>query len=196
MSKVQWKPGNMIYPLPAVMVSCGTKPEEYNIITISWTGTINTDPAMCYISVRKERFSHNIIKNSGEFVINLTTTKLAFATDWCGVKSGKDFNKFKEMKLTPEKASIIKTPLITESPVNIECKVTQIIELGSHDMFIAKIVAVNAEEKLIDKKTGAFNLRQAEPITYTHGNYYELGEKIGKFGFSVRKKKRKIKKIQ
>ena len=193
MSKVEWKPGNMVYPLPAVMVSCGTKPEDYNIITISWTGTINTNPPMCYISVRKERHSHKIIKDAGEFVINLTTKKLAFATDWCGVKSGKDYNKFKEMKLTPEKSSKIDTPQIAESPISIECKVTQIIELGSHDMFMAEIVAVNAEEKLIDKKTGSFNLRQAEPITYTHGNYYELGEKIGRFGYSV-KKKRKEKK--
>ena len=189
MSKVEWKPGNMVYPLPAVMVSCGTKPEDYNIITISWTGTINTNPPMCYISVRKERHSHKIIKDAGEFVINLTTKKLAFATDWCGVKSGKDHNKFKEMKLTPEKSSKISTPQIAESPISIECKVTQIIELGSHDMFIAEVVAVNAEEKLIDKKTGSFNLRQAEPITYTHGNYYELGEKIGRFGYSVKKKR-------
>jgi len=189
MSKVEWKPGNMVYPLPAVMVSCGTKPEDYNIITISWTGTINTNPPMCYISVRKERHSHKIIKDAGEFVINLTTKKLAFATDWCGVKSGKDHNKFKEMKLTPEKSSKISTPQVAESPISIECKVTQIIELGSHDMFIAEVVAVNAEEKLIDKKTGSFNLRQAEPITYTHGNYYELGEKIGRFGYSVKKKR-------
>jgi len=189
MSKIEWKPGNMVYPLPAVMVSCGTKPEDYNIITISWTGTINTNPPMCYISVRKERHSHKIIKDAGEFVINLTTTKLAFATDWCGVKSGKNHNKFKEMKLTPKKSSKISTPQIAESPISIECKVTQIIELGSHDMFIAEVVAVNAEEKLIDKKTGSFNLRQAEPITYTHGNYYELGEKIGRFGYSVKKKR-------
>ncbi len=189
MSKIEWKPGNMVYPLPAVMVSCGTKPEDYNIITISWTGTINTNPPMCYISVRKERHSHKIIKDAGEFVINLTTKKLAFATDWCGVKSGKNHNKFKEMKLTPEKSSKINTPQIAESPISIECKVTQIIELGSHDMFMAEIVAVNAEEKLIDKKTGSFNLRQAEPITYTHGNYYELGEKIGRFGYSVKKKR-------
>ena len=190
MSKIEWKPGNMVYPLPAVMVSCGTKPEDYNIITISWTGTINTNPPMCYISVRKERHSHKIIKDAGEFVINLTTKKLAFATDWCGVKSGKDHNKFKEMKLTPEKSSKIDTPQIAESPISIECKVTQIIELGSHDMFMAEVVAVNAEEKLIDKKTGSFNLRQAEPITYTHGNYYELGEKIGRFGYSVKKKRK------
>lgn len=191
MSKIEWKPGNMVYPLPAVMVSCGTKPEDYNIITISWTGTINTNPPMCYISIRKERHSHKIIKDTGEFVINLTTKDLAFATDWCGVKSGKDHNKFKEMKLTPVSSSKIATPQIAESPISIECKVTQIVELGSHDMFMAEVVAVNAEEKLIDKKTGSFNLRQAEPITYTHGNYYELGEKIGRFGYSVKKKRKK-----
>lgn len=189
MAKVEWKPGNMVYPIPAVMVSCGSNVDEHNIITISWTGTINSDPAMCYISVRKERHSHEIIKRTKEFVINLTTKNLAFATDWCGVKSGKDFNKFKEMKLTPEKALKVSAPLIKESPINIECKVTQIIELGSHDMFLAKIVAVNAEERFLDKNTGAFDLRQTEPIAYLHGNYYGLGEKIGKFGYSVRKKR-------
>ncbi len=193
MSKIKWKPGNMIYPLPAVMVSCGTTPKDYNIITISWTGTINTDPAMCYISIRKERHSYKIIKQNGEFVINLSTKKLAFATDWCGVKSGKNFDKFKEMKLTAEKASVINTPLIKESPVNIECKVDKIIELGSHDMFIAKIVAVNVDEKYLDKNTGSFDLRQTEPISYIHGNYYEPGAKIGKFGFSVQKKRKKAK---
>ncbi len=191
MAKIEWKPGNMVYPLPAVMVSCGDNPDEHNIITISWTGTVNTDPAMCYISIRKERHSHEIIKRTKEFVINLTTKDLAFATDWCGVKSGRDFNKFKEMKLTPEKALKVSAPLIKESPVNIECVVTQIIELGSHDMFLAKIVAVNAEERFLDKNTGAFDLRQTEPIAYLHGNYYSLGEKIGKFGYSVRKKRGK-----
>lgn len=191
MSKIQWNPGNLVYPLPAVMVTCGTKEEDYNIITISWTGTINTDPAMCYISVRKSRHSHKLIKDSGEFIINLTTKDLAFATDWCGVKSGKDFNKFKQMKLTPEKASILSTPIIKESPVNIECKVVDIIELGSHDMFLANVVAVNVEERFLDKKTNKFDLRQTEPIAYLHGNYYGLGEKIGKFGYSVRKKNKK-----
>ena len=194
MSKIQWKPGNMVYPLPAVMVSCGITEKDYNIITISWTGTINTNPAMCYISIRKERHSHSIIKNSGEFIINLTTKKLAYATDWCGVKSGRDYNKFVEMNLTPEKSSKLKTPLIKESPVNIECKVEKIIELGSHDMFVAKIVAVNVDETFLDKKTEAFDLRQTEPITYLHGNYYELGAKIGKFGYPVRKNKKRSKK--
>lgn len=138
MSKLLWKPGTMIYPLPAVMVSCGSEPAEYNLITISWTGTINTDPAMCYISVRPSRHSYNIIKKNGEFVINLTTKPLVFAADWCGVKSGKDHNKFEEMGLTPVPASRVKAPLLKESPVNIECIVKEIKELGSHHMFIPR----------------------------------------------------------
>jgi flavin reductase (DIM6/NTAB) family NADH-FMN oxidoreductase RutF len=190
MGKVIWKPGTMIYPLPAVMVSCGDSPETYNIITISWTGTICTDPAMCFISVRPERYSYNIIRERGEFVINITTAALAYATDWCGVRSGKDFNKFMEMKLTPAKASIVKAPLIDESPVNIECIVREIKELGSHHMFISEVLAVNADEKYIDEKTGRFNLNEAVPICYSHGKYYETGRHIGKFGFSVEKKKK------
>lgn len=193
MAKTEWKPGNLLYPLPAVMVSCGTKPEDYNIITISWTGTINTDPPMVSISVRKERHSFNIIKKSGEFVINLTTKELAKAADWCGVKSGRDHDKFNEMKLTAEKASKIKTPLIAESPVNIECEVTQVIELGTHHMFLARVVAVDVEERFLDKQSNKFDLRQTNPITYLHGSYYALGENLGRFGFSVRKKKEKRK---
>ncbi|MBK7132801.1 MAG: flavin reductase family protein [Bacteroidales bacterium] len=188
MSKVVWKPGTMIYPLPAVMVSCGSVSEEYNIITVSWTGTICTDPAMCYISVRPERHSYEIIKKNREFVINLTTKELAFATDWCGVKSGSKFNKFKEMGLTPVPASKIKAPLIKESPVNIECIVKEIKELGSHHMFISEVVAVNAEEKYIDSKSGLFKLNEATPLCYSHGKYYETGPLVGKFGFSVEKK--------
>ena len=191
MSKVLWKPGTMIYPLPAVMVSCGSEPEEYNIITISWTGTICTDPAMCFISVRPGRYSYNIIKKNGEFVINLTTKALSYATDWCGVKSGKDHRKFTEMQLTPVPASKIKAPLIKESPVNIECIVKEIKELGSHHMFISEVVAVNADEKYIDKNTGLFRLNDAEPICYSHGKYYETGKLIGKFGYSVEKKNKK-----
>lgn len=183
----------MIYPLPAVMVTCGSIPDEYNIITISWTGTICTDPAMCYISVRPGRHSYNIIKKNGEFVINLTTKALAFATDWCGVKSGKDFNKFNEMKLTPVPGSRVRAPLIKESPVNIECIVKEIKELGSHHMFISEVVAVHAEEDYIDEKTGLFMLNNAVPICYSHGKYYETGQLIGKFGFSVEKKKKKKK---
>jgi flavin reductase (DIM6/NTAB) family NADH-FMN oxidoreductase RutF len=191
MSKVIWKPGTMIYPLPAVMVSCGSKPEEYNIITVSWTGTICTDPAMCYISVRPQRHSYEIIKKSGEFVINLTTKKLAFATDWCGVKSGSKFDKFKEMELTPVSATIVKAPMIAESPVNIECVVKEIKKLGSHHMFISEVVAVHADDQYIDEKTGLFMLDVASPLCYSHGKYYETGKSIGKFGFSVQKKKKK-----
>jgi flavin reductase (DIM6/NTAB) family NADH-FMN oxidoreductase RutF len=187
--KVPFKPGTLIYPLPAVMVSCGDEPENYNIITIAWTGTVCTDPPMCYISVRRERHSYDIIKRTGEFVINLTTARLARTTDWCGVRSGKDYNKFKEMHLSPEKGQIVKAPLIAESPLNIECKVTDIRPLGSHDMFLANVVAVNADEKLIDKSTGAFQLNHAEPLAFSHGKYYSLGEKLGSFGFSVKKAK-------
>jgi flavin reductase (DIM6/NTAB) family NADH-FMN oxidoreductase RutF len=190
MSKVLWKPGTMIYPLPAVMVSCGAEPSEYNIITISWTGTICTEPAMCYISLRPSRHSYNIIRKNGEFVINLTTKPLAFATDWCGVKSGKDFNKFTEMGLTPVPSSKLKAPLIKESPVNIECIVREIKELGTHHMFISEVVAINADEKYIDEKTGAFRLYDAEPLCYSHGKYFETGKLIGRFGFSVAKKKK------
>lgn len=193
MTKQHWKPGTMVYPLPAVMVSCGSTPEDYNIITIAWTGTICSDPAMCYISIRKNRYSYNIIKESGEFVINLTTKDLAFATDWCGVKSGKDFNKFKEMKLTPGKSKEISAPIIEESPLSIECKVTKIVELGSHDMFMAEVVNVQADERYINEK-GEFSLAKSGPLTYSHGHYFELGELVGRFGYSVMKKKTKIKK--
>jgi flavin reductase (DIM6/NTAB) family NADH-FMN oxidoreductase RutF len=195
MSKIVWKPGTMIYPLPAVMVSCGSVPEEYNIITISWTGTICSDPAMCYISVRPARHSYEIIRKNGDFVINLTTKSLAYATDWCGVKSGSKHNKFKEMNLTPVAASVVKAPMIKESPVNIECIVREIKELGSHNMFISEVVAVNAEEKYIDKSTGLFRLHDAVPLCYSHGKYYETGTMIGKFGFSVEKKRKAGEKI-
>lgn len=190
MSKTQWKPCTLVYPLPAVMVSCGSNPEDWNIITISWTGTINTNPPMLYISVRPERHSYKIIKESGEFVINLTNKDLAFATDWCGVKSGRDFNKFDEMNLHAIPAAIINAPMIEEAPINIECKVTQIIPLGSHDMFIAEVVKIHADEKYIDPITDTFDMQKAELIAYSHGNYYELGSKIGKFGFSVQKKRK------
>ncbi len=190
MSKKEWKPGNMIYPLPAVMVSCGDINGANNIITVAWTGTINSEPPMCYISVRPERHSYKMIKEQGAFVINLTTSKLAEATDWCGVRSGRNYDKFKEMKLTPIPAKHIKAPMIEEAPVCIECKVTQIMPLGSHDMFIAEVLAVHADEHLIDKQTGALDLRQTNPISYIHGSYYEPGSKIGRFGYSVKKKNR------
>ncbi|MDD3286186.1 hypothetical protein SDC9_25479 [bioreactor metagenome] len=191
MSKVSFKPGTMIYPLPAVMVSCGETPEEYNIITIGWVGTICSEPPMCYISIRKSRLSHEIISKTKSFVINLTTKELAKATDWCGVKSGRDFDKFKEMKLTPIKASVVNAPMIMESPLNIECEVVEIKELGSHDMFIAKVVNINADDKLINPKTNSFELEKANLLAYSHGKYYTIGEKLGFFGYSVQKKKKK-----
>ncbi len=186
--KTEWQPGNMLYPVPAVMVSCGSSEDEYNIITISWTGTINTNPPMLYISVRPERHSYDIIKKNMEFVINLATEKLAYVTDLNGVKSGKDMDKFKETRLTPVPARKTNTVLIGESPVNIECKVKQIIPLGSHDMFIAEVVNVNVDEKLIDPKTNKLRLDKANLIAYSHGFYYLLGKRIGKFGYSVKKK--------
>ena len=191
MSKVQWKGGTFIYPIPAVMVSCGTM-EKSNIITVAWTGILNTNPAMCYISVRPERYSHDIIKENGEFAINLTTRQLAYATDWCGVKSGRDVDKFKEMKLTKERANIIKAPLIKECPVSVECKVKEIVPLGSHDMFVAEIVAIDADEKYIDEK-GAFDISKCDLIAYANGGYYPLEKKIGKFGYSVQKKSKTAK---
>ena len=187
--KHDWKPGTMIYPLPAVMVSCGNEPSEYNIITVAWVGTICTNPAMCYISVRPERHSYDIIKKNMEFVINLTTKDMAFATDWCGVRSGKDYNKFQEMKLTPGKAAMVQAPLIEESPLCIECRVKEIVALGSHHMFIADVVNVKADDKYLNSETGKFELAQSNLLVYAHGGYYELGEKIGKFGWSVEKKK-------
>jgi flavin reductase (DIM6/NTAB) family NADH-FMN oxidoreductase RutF len=192
--KVPFKPGTLIYPLPAVMVSCGDEPENYNIITVAWTGTLCTEPPLCYISVRHERHSYDIIKRTGEFVINLTTEELCRATDWCGVRSGKDYDKFKEMHLTPETGQVVKAPLIAESPLNIECQVTEVRPLGSHDMFMARVVAVDADERLIDKSTGAFQLNHAGPIAYSHGKYYTLGQKLGSFGFSVKKNNRHNKK--
>jgi flavin reductase (DIM6/NTAB) family NADH-FMN oxidoreductase RutF len=187
--KQDWKPGTMIYPLPAVLVSCGSNESEYNILTIAWTGTICSDPPMCYISVRPNRHSHAIIKRNMEFVINLTTKDMAFATDWCGVRSGKDYNKFAEMKLTPGKCSVVNAPLIEESPLCIECRVKEIVPLGSHDMFIADVVNVRAEGDHLNGKTGKMKLAETHPLVFVHGNYYDLGDKIGKFGWSVEKKK-------
>lgn len=186
--KVNWKPGTLVYPLPAVLVSCGATENEFNLITVSWTGTICSDPAMCYISVRKERYSYNIIKKNMAFVINLTNEELARATDWCGVRSGKDFNKFTEMKLTPIMAEKVAAPIVGESPISIECVVKQIIPLGSHDMFIAEVVNVQVDARYLDKKTDAFDLQKAKLIAYSHGHYYKLGEEIGRFGWTVKKK--------
>jgi len=186
--KELWKPGNMLYPIPAVMVSCQREGEKPNIITVAWAGNVCSSPAMLSISVRKERYSYDIIKETGEFVVNLTNRKLAYATDWCGVKSGKDYDKFKEMHLTPLESRFVSAPAIAESPVNIECKVRNVLELGSHDMFVAEVMGVTVDEKLLDNK-GKFDLRAADLISYSHGEYFTLGEKIGKFGYSVVKKK-------
>lgn len=188
MSKVMWKPGTFIYPLPVVMVSCGNM-EKSNIITVAWTGIINTNPPKVYISVRPTRYSYKLIKESREFVINLTNNELSRITDWCGVKTGKNIDKFKEMGLHKEKANFVKCPLIKESPVSVECKVTEIKELGTHHMFIADVLAINADDKYIDKN-GAFNISKCNLIAYSNGHYYQLGKKLGKFGFSVQKKKR------
>lgn len=188
--KQDWKPGTMIYPLPAVMISCGSTPEEQNIFTVSWVGTINTNPPMCYISVRPERHSYDMIKRNKEFVINLTTEDLARATDWCGVRSGRDYNKFEEMKLTAGKATVVKAPIIEESPLCIECRVKEIIPLGSHDMFLSDVVNVKADDQFLDPETGRFDLQKARLLAYSHGHYYSLGREIGKFGWSVRKKKK------
>ncbi|MFA5105157.1 MAG: flavin reductase family protein [Candidatus Margulisiibacteriota bacterium] len=193
MSKAVWKPGTMIYPLPAVMVTCGTyegggDTSKSNIITLAWVGTICSEPAMCSISVRPSRYSHDIIRKNNEFVVNLTTKDLVFEMDYCGVKSGRDMDKFKKLKLTPLRAKMVKAPLIKESPVNIECRVEEIKKLGSHDLFIAKVLCIHADDKYMDK-TGKFDLEKAGLICYSHGQYYCLGKKLGHFGFSVRKRK-------
>ena len=192
-SREDFKPGTLIYPLPAVLVSCGETEEEKNLLTVAWTGTICSDPAMCYISVRKERHSHAILKRTGEFVINLTTRALCRATDWCGVRSGRDYDKLKEMNLTPLWAKHVKAPLVAESPVAIECRVKQVLELGTHDMFIAEVVGIEVDPQYINPETGKFELERADLVAYSHGEYYTLGEKIGTFGYSVRKKRAKRK---
>ena len=189
-----WKPGTMLNPVPVVMVSCGTFPDKMNIITVAWAGTICSDPAMLSISVRKERYSHSLIQDTGKFVVNLVTDRLVKVTDWCGVKSGRDVNKFAETGLTPLKANTSDCPIIAQSPVNIECTVTQVIELGSHDMFIAKVDTVDVDDNLIDPKTGALKLYKAGLAVYSHGFYYKTGEMIGRFGYSVRKQTKDNKK--
>lgn len=182
-----WKPGNMLYPIPAVMVSCGNMDEKPNIITVAWAGTVCSSPAMVSVSIRKERYSYDLIKNSGEFVINLVNKDLVKIADYCGVKSGRDLDKFKEMKLTPMKAKEVSAPLIAESPVNIECVVKDILPLGSHDMFLAEVVSVAVDKKYMDKD-GRFHLNKSGLIVYSHGEYYGLGELLGRFGYSVKKK--------
>ncbi len=187
MGKQSWKPGNMLYPLPAVLVSVADKQGNRNVFTVAWTGTICSDPAMVSISVRPQRYSYHMIMETGEFVINLTTKELAYATDYCGVKSGRDIDKFKVMKLTPLPAKEVSAPLIKESPVNIECRVTQRIPLGTHDLFLAQVVAVHADEAYMDEK-GKFSFARSQPLVYSHGTYYTLGKEIGTFGYSVRRK--------
>ena len=187
MSKQTWKPGNMLYPVPAVMVSVAAPGEKPNIITVAWAGTINSDPPMLSISVRKERYSHDIIEKTGEFVVNLVNEPLTRATDFCGVRSGRDVDKFAEMKLTPVAVDGVSVPAIGESPVNLACQVTDIIPLGSHDLFFAKIVSVTVDERYLDEK-GTFHLNQAGLVAYSHGEYFALGKKLGSFGYSVRKK--------
>ncbi|MFR9272143.1 flavin reductase family protein [Clostridium sp. AF15-17LB] len=192
MAKQIWKPGNMLYPLPAVMVSAAGKDGEANIITVAWTGTICSDPAMLYISVRPERHTYHMIKETGEFVVNLTTEKLARATDWCGVRSGRDVDKWKEMRLTKGKAEeLAYAPVIKESPVNIECRVAEVKELGSHHMFLAEVAAVQADEKYMSG-TGKFELNATGLLAYSHGEYMTLGRKIGRFGWSVKKKTQNV----
>lgn len=187
MSKQVWRPGNMLYPTPAVMVSCQREGEKPNIITVAWAGTICSDPAMLSISVRKERHSYNILKETGEFVVNLTGKKLVKAADWCGVRSGREYDKFKEMNLTPMASQKISAPGIEESPVNIECKVKQVIDLGTHDIFIAEVMCVTVDDKLLDEN-GRLDLGKAKLVAYSHGEYFMLGEKLGKFGYSVARK--------
>lgn len=193
MAKQTWKPGTLIYPLPAVLVSVGDSPENYNILTIAWTGTICTNPPMCYISVRKERHSYETLRRTGEFVINLTTEQMARATDWCGVRSGRDHNKWEATGLTPMENNHVAAPLIAEAPLSICCKVREVKELGSHDMFIADVVGVEADTRYIDPESGKFSLDKARPIVYSHGEYFALGEMIGHFGWSVKRKTTKRK---
>jgi len=189
--KQVWKPGNMLYPVPAVMVTVQDAEGKSNIITIAWTGTVCTNPPMLYISVRPERYSYHMLEETGEFVVNMTTKKLAKAADYCGVRSGRDVDKWKETGLTPEKAQAVSVPLIAESPVNIECRIKDVLKLGSHHMFLAEVLAVDVDESLLDMG-GRLALEKAEPVVYSHGEYYGLSELMGTFGWSVRKKKRGV----
>jgi flavin reductase (DIM6/NTAB) family NADH-FMN oxidoreductase RutF len=192
MAKISWKPGNMVYPLPAVMVTVRGKDGKDNIITVAWTGTVCTNPPMLYISVRKERYSYELLKESGEFVVNLTTEDLVKATDYCGVRSGSKVDKFKETHLTKEEAEVVNCAMIQESPVNIECRVKKVMPLGSHDMFLADVVNVNVDDAYMDEN-GSFQLHKANPLVYSHGTYYKTGQKLGTFGYSVKKRKKKKK---
>ncbi len=188
MSKITWKAGTMVYPAPAAIITCGDSPQNWNMLTVAWTGTICTNPAMLYISVRPERYSYPLLVKNMEFTMNLTTSFMARATDWVGVRSGKDYDKWKETGLTPEPGEMVKSPSIKESPLSIECRIKEIIRLGSHDMMLAEVLCLRADERYIDSSTGAFSLKDAGLIAYAHGGYYALGELLGTFGFSVRKK--------
>ncbi len=188
MAKTSWRPGTMIYPLPAVLVTCGATPADWNMITVAWTGTVCSDPAMCYISVRKERHSYQLLLDNMEFTINLTTKGMARATDWAGVRSGRDYDKWKETGLTPIPGEKVASPTIEESPLSIECRVKSVTSLGTHDMFLAEVLNVRADDRFIDPETGRFSLEKSGIMAYCHGHYFELGNLIGKFGFSVQKK--------
>ena len=189
MAKVKWKAGTLLSPVPPALVSCGDG-EKDNLITVAWTGIICSDPAKTYISVRPERYSYDIIKKTGEFIINLPSSHIIRSIDFCGVRSGRDIDKFESCRLTRERASQLSCPAVAESPVSIECKVTDIVKLGSHDMFMADIVAVNEDERYIDEK-GKLRIEQCSLAAYAHGSYFALGKKIGSFGYSVKKKRRK-----
>lgn len=191
MAKISWRPGTMVYPLPAVIVTCGDCAENWNMLTVAWTGTICSDPAMCYISVRPERFSYPILVKNMEFTINLTTAAMATATDWVGVRSGRDYNKWAETGLTPIPGEKVSSPTIEESPLSIECRIKEILNLGSHSMMIADVVNVRADERYLDSATGRFCLEESGLMAYSHGGYYELGKLIGGFGFSVKKNQKK-----
>ncbi len=188
MGRQNWRASNMLYPLPAVLVGCRDEEGRDNLMTAAWAGTVCSDPVMVSVSIRKERYSHDIIERTGEFTLSLTTKKLAFATDFCGVKSGRDTDKFSLMKLTPLESARISAPGVSESPVVLECRVKQILRLGSHDMFVAEVVNVSVDEALLDEN-GKLTLERADLIAYSHGEYFTLGDKIGKFGYSVRKKR-------
>lgn len=188
MSRQTWKPGNMLYPLPAVLVSVADKAGKQNLFTVAWTGTVCSDPPMVSISVRPERYSYHMIEETGEFVINLTTEQLAYATDYCGVRSGRDVDKWREMELTQLQGDYVCASMVGESPVNLECRVTQKLELGSHHMFLAKVLAVHVDEQYLDE-TGRFYLNDAKPLVYSHGRYLSVGKELGTFGYSVKKRK-------
>lgn len=189
MAKVSWRPGTQVYPIPAVIVTCGNNPQNWNMLTIAWTGTICSDPPMCFISVRPERYSYPLLVGNMEFTINLTTKEMAFATDWVGVRSGREYDKWKETGLIPIPGEKVASPTIEQSPLSIECRIKEIMKLGTHDMFIADVINVRVDTQFLDNETGKFEIEKANLMAYSHGFYHELGEVIGKFGFSVQKKK-------